>query len=160
MAKENQPMTQAVRALKKEGVKFQLRQYKYQEKGGTSVASAELGVDEHQVIKTLVMEDEKANPFLILMHGDREVSTKNLARILEVKTVRPCDPETANRHTGYMVGGTSPFGTRKRLRIYVEDSILDQPRMFINAGKRGLLAEMDPSELMRVLKPIRVKVAI
>jgi Cys-tRNA(Pro) deacylase len=119
-----------------------------------------LGVDEHRVVKTLVMEDETNSPFLILMHGDREVSTKNLARLLGVKTVRPCDPEAANRHTGYMVGGISPFGTKKRLRIYAEQSLLDLPRLWINAGKRGWLAEMSPSELTRVLNPIRVNVAV
>ena len=111
MAKDKLSITQAVRMLKENGAEFTLRTYKYEEKGGTPVASRELGVNEHQVIKTLVMEDDRKNPLLILMHGDNEVSTKNLARVLGVKSVEPCDPETAHRHTGYMVGGISPFGT-------------------------------------------------
>ena len=160
MAKEKLPITQAVRMLKENGAEFILRTYKYEEKGGTSVASRELGVNEHQVIKTLVMEDDRKNPLLILMHGDNEVSTKNLARVLGVKSVEPCDPETAHRHTGYVVGGISPFGTRKALKVYVEASILELPKIYINAGKRGLLAEMSPQELKRVLNPITVNVAI
>ena len=160
MDKEKFPTTQAIRVLRQHKVDFQLRPYKYEERGGTAVSARELGVDEHQVIKTLVMEDEKGSPLLILMHGDREVSTKNLARMLQVKSIQPCDPEVANRHTGYLVGGTSPFGTRKSLPIYVESTVLDLPRIFINAGKRGLLAEMAPAELKRVLKPIPVHVAI
>jgi Cys-tRNA(Pro) deacylase len=122
------------------------------------VASRELGVDEHGVIKTLVMEDERKNPLVILMHGDREVSTKELARILKVKAIHPCDPATANRHTGYVVGGTSPFGTRKRLPVYMEETILDIPRIIVNAGKKGLLAEIATADLMRVLKPVTVRV--
>jgi Cys-tRNA(Pro) deacylase len=160
MGKEKQPATQAIRTLKESGVNFLLRPYKYQEKGGTGVAARELGVDERQVIKTLVMEDEGGNPFLILMHGDREVSTKGLARFLGVKTVIPCDPEVAHRHTGYVVGGTSPFGTRKRLKIYVEASILELPKIYINAGKKGLLAEISPKDLEPVLKPVPVNVAV
>jgi Cys-tRNA(Pro) deacylase len=146
--------------LKEKGAAFTLRIYNYEEKGGTPAASRELGVDEHQVIKTLVMEDDRKNPLLILMHGDNQVSTKNLARVLGAKSVEPCDPETAHRHTGYVVGGISPFGTRKALKVYVEASILDLPRIYINAGKRGLLAEMSPQELKRILNPIPVTVAI
>jgi Cys-tRNA(Pro) deacylase len=160
MAKEKLPITQAVRMLKQNGAEFVLRTYKYEEKGGTAVASRELGVNEHQVIKTLVMEDDRKNPLLILMHGDNEVSTKNLARVLGVKSVEPCDPETAHRHTGYVVGGISPFGTRKALKVYVEATILELSKIYINAGKRGLLAEMSPQELKRVLNPIAVNVAI
>ena len=160
MAKDKLPTTQAVRMLKEKGVNFTLRTYNYEEKGGTSVASRELGVDEHQVIKTLVMEDDRKNAFLILMHGDNQVSTKNFARVLGVKSIDPCDPETAHRHTGYVVGGISPFGTRKPLRVYVEASIVALPRIYINAGKRGLLAEMPPLELKRALNPIEVNVAI
>ena len=160
MAKDKLPITQAVRMLKEKGTAFTLRSYKYEEKGGTPVASRELGVDEHQVVKTLVMEDDRKNPLLILMHGDNEVSTKNLARVLGAKSVEPCDPETAHRHTGYVVGGISPFGTRKALKVYVEASVLELPKIYINAGKRGLLAEMSPQELKRVLNPIPVKVAI
>ena len=139
-------MTQAVRFLKDKGTPFTPRLYNYQEKGGTEVAARELGVDEHLVVKTLVMEDEKGVPLLILMHGDKEVSTKALARTLDVKTVTTCTPEAANKHTGYIVGGISPFGTRKALRVYVEASILNLPRIFINAGKRGFLAEMSPAD--------------
>jgi Cys-tRNA(Pro) deacylase len=146
--------------LKENGVNFTLRTYKYEEKGGTPVASRELGVAERQVIKTLVMEDERKNPLLILMHGDNQVSARNLARVLGVKSVEPCDPETAHRHTGYVVGGISPFGTRKPMKVYVEASVLGLPKIYINAGKRGLLAEMSPQELKRVLNPIAVNVAI
>jgi Cys-tRNA(Pro) deacylase len=160
MAKDNIPVTPAIRTLKDHGVEFILRPYKYEEKGGTPVAARELGVDENRVIKTLVMEDETKNPFLVLMHGDREVSTKGLARHLRVKSVRPCDPETAHRHTGYLVGGTSPFGTRKALRVYVEASILELPRIYINAGKKGLLAEISPDVLKRVLDIAPVQVAV
>jgi Cys-tRNA(Pro) deacylase len=160
MTKDKLPITQAVRVLKDKGADFTLRTYKYEEKGGTPVASRELEVDEHRVIKTLVMEDDRKNPFLILMHGDKQVSTKTLARVLGVKSVEPCDPETAHRHTGYVVGGTSPFGTRKALKVYVEASVLELPVIYINAGKRGLLAEMSPQELKRVLNPIPVTVAI
>jgi Cys-tRNA(Pro) deacylase len=160
MAKDKLPITQAVRMLKENGVNFTLRTYKYEEKGGTPVASRELGVAERQVIKTLVMEDERKNPLLILMHGDNQVSTKNLARVLGVKSVEPCDPETAHRHTGYVVGGISPFGTRKLLKVYVEASVLELPKIYVNAGKRGLLAEMSPQELKRVLNSISVNVAI
>ena len=160
MSRDKLPITQAVRVLKENGVKFTLRTYKYEEKGGTPVASRELGVDEHQVIKTLVMEDDLKKPLLILMHGDNQVSTKNLARVLGVKSVEPCDPETAHRRTGYVVGGISPFGTRKPLQVYVEASILDLPRIYINAGKRGLLAEISPDDLKKVLNPTPVNVAI
>ena len=160
MAKDKLPITRAVRMLKENGVNFILRTYKYEEKGGTLVASRELGVPEHQVIKTLVMEDERKNPLLILMHGDNQVSTKNLARALGVKSVEPCDPEMAHRHTGYVVGGISPFGTRKPLKVWVEASILDLPKIYINAGKRGLLVEMSPDDLKKVLKPTPVNVAI
>jgi len=146
--------------LKEKGADFTLRTYKYEEKGGTPVASRELGVDEHQVVKTLVMEDDRKNPLLILMHGDNQVSTKNLARVLGAKSVEPCDPETAHRHTGYMVGGISPFGTRKPLKVYVEASVLELPMIYINAGKRGLLAEMSPDVLKKVLNPTAVNVAI
>jgi Cys-tRNA(Pro) deacylase len=160
MAKDKFPTTQAVRFLKGKGIPFELRLYNYQEKGGTKVAARELGVDEHQVVKTLVMEDDRHDPLLILMHGDKEVSTKALARTLGAKAVDPCTPEAANRHTGYMVGGTSPFGTKKALRVFVEASILDLPMIYINAGKRGLLAEMSPADLMKALNPTPVNVAI
>lgn len=160
MAKDKVPVTPAIRALKEHGVEFILRPYRYEEKGGTPVAARELGVAEHGVIKTLVMEDETGNPFLVLMHGNREVSAKGLARHLQVKGIKPCDPETAHRHTGYLVGGTSPFGTRKALKVYVESSILELPRIYINAGKKGLLAEISPEALKRVLDLTPVQVAV
>jgi Cys-tRNA(Pro) deacylase len=160
MAKDRFPATRAVRFLKNKGITFVLRLYSYEERGGTKVAARELGVDEHQVVKTLVMEDDSGSPFLILMHGDKEVSTKALARILDVKAVDPCTAEAANKHTGYIVGGISPFGTRKTLRVLVEASILDLPRIYINAGKRGFLAEISPADLKKVLNPTPVNVAI
>jgi Cys-tRNA(Pro) deacylase len=160
MPKDKFPATQAVRFLKDRGILFVSRLYNYQEKGGTKVASQELEVNEHQVIKTLVMEDDKGDPLLVLMHGDKEVSTKALARILDVKAVTTCTPEAANKHTGYIVGGISPFGTRRILRVFVEASILDLPRIYINAGKRGYLAEMSPADLNKVLNPTPVNVAI
>jgi Cys-tRNA(Pro) deacylase len=135
------------------------RPYKYEEEGGTEIAARALGVDEHQVIKTLVMEDDQKKPLIVLMHGDRQVSTKALARMIGVKSVIPCAPETALKHTGYRVGGISPFGIRKSLPIYVEESILSLPKIFINAGRRGMLCEISPTDLVRILKPILVRVA-
>jgi len=160
MGKEKIPVTTAIRELRERGVDHVLHSYHYEEKGGTEVAAKGLNVDEHAVIKTLVMEDEKGDPFLILMHGDRQVSTKALARELMVKMVRSCAPEVATRHTGYVVGGISPFGTKKSLTTYVEESILSLPMVYINAGKRGLLAEMPPGELIRILNPKTVNVGI
>lgn len=159
MSKDHFPATRAVRVLRDNKVDFVPRPYKYEERGGTEVAARDLGVDEHLTVKTLVMEDERKSPFIVLMHGDREVSTKDLARILGVKTVQPCDPATANRHTGYMVGGTSPFGTKKIFPVYVEQTILNLPVIYINAGRKGLLVEMKPADLVRILKAIPVKVA-
>ena len=159
MIKEKFPVTSAIRFLREHQIDFMERPYKYEEHGGTETAAKELGVDEHLVIKTLVMEDDKKRPFIILMHGDREVSTKELARVIGVKSVNPCDPQIALKHTGYMVGGISPFGTKKPLRVYVEETILGLPKIFINAGRRGLLVEMSPSDLAKTLKPIPVKVA-
>jgi len=159
MSKDHIPATPAVRALRENRVDFVPRPYKYEERGGTEVAARELGVDEHLTVKTLVMEDDGKSPFIVLMHGDREVSTKDLARILGVKTVQPCDPPSANRHTGYLVGGTSPFGTRKSLPVYVEETILSLPVIYINAGRKGLLVEMKPADLAKVLKLTPVSVA-
>jgi Cys-tRNA(Pro) deacylase len=159
MSKDHIPATPAIRALKENRVDFVPRPYKYEERGGTDVAARELGVDEHLTVKTLVMEDDGKSPFIVLMHGDREVSTKDLARILGVKTVQPCDAASANRHTGYMVGGTSPFGTRKSLPVYVEETILSLPVIYINAGRKGLLVEMRPADLAKVLKLTPVSVA-
>ncbi len=160
MSKEKIPTTPAVLALKAQAVDFTLHPYKYVEKGGTKVSAGKLGIDEHCVIKTLVMEDETAKPLIILMHGDREVSTKALARSLGVKSIAPCKPAIAQKHTGYQVGGTSPFGTRKIIPVYMEKSIADLPEIFINAGSRGLLAQMSPDDLVRLLKPAMVSVAI
>lgn len=159
MSKDHIPATPAVRALRENRVDFVPRPYKYEERGGTEVAARELGVDEHLTVKTLVMEDDRKSPFIVLMHGDREVSTKDLARILGVKTVQPCDPPSANRHTGYLVGGTSPFGTKKSLPVYVEETILSLPVIYINAGRKGLLVEMKPADLAKVLKLTPVSVA-
>lgn len=159
MAKDRTPVTPAILFMKKSGIKFTLRPYRYEEHGGTNVAARELGVEENMVIKTLVMEEDKGKPLIILMHGDRMVSTKSLARVIGVKTVSPCDPHVAEKHTGYRVGGTSPFGTKRPLMIYMEESIAALPKILINAGSRGLLAEMEPAELMRTLQPVSVKVA-
>jgi Cys-tRNA(Pro) deacylase len=153
-------MTPAVRVLKDKGADFTIRVYRYEEHGGTSVAARELNVDEHAVIKTLVFETDGRAPLLVLMRGDREVSAKQLARILGVKSVTPCSPAAAERHTGYQVGGISPFGTRKKLPVYMERSLADCPRVWINAGKRGQLAEMTPSELLQILEPVLIEVAI
>lgn len=154
MAKDKLPVTPGIRMLREGEIDFKERPYKYEEKGGTEVAARELRVDEHQVIKTLVMEDERRKAFIILMHGDREVSTKELARVLGVKTVTPCDTATAEKHTGYMVGGISPLGMRKPLPVYIEASILSLPKIYINAGKRGLLVELSPEDLSKALKPL------
>ncbi|MBM4352067.1 MAG: Cys-tRNA(Pro) deacylase [Deltaproteobacteria bacterium] len=159
MTKEKFPVTNAIRFLKEHQVDFIERPYRYEEKGGTEVAAQALGVDEHLTVKTLVMEDEKRLPLIILMHGDKEVSTRELARVLGVKSITPCSSETAFKHTGYMVGGISPFGTKKQLPVYVEETILNLPRIFINAGRRGLLCEMSPKDMVRVLNPIAVRVA-
>jgi Cys-tRNA(Pro) deacylase len=145
--------------LRENQVDFIEHPYKYEEGRGTEVAAKELGVDEHLVIKTLVMEDDQKVPFIILMHGDKQVSTKELARTIGVKSVHPCDPQVAFKCTGYIVGGISPFGIRKKLRVYAEETIFSLPRIFINAGRKGLLCEMSPAELIRVLKSIPVHVA-
>ncbi|WP_136513760.1 Cys-tRNA(Pro) deacylase [Geomonas edaphica] len=160
MAKVKLPVTAAIRVLRQAGVSFGEHPYQYEEKGGTAVSARELGVEEHCVIKTLIMEDESKAPLVVLMHGDRQVSTKELARAIGAKSVAPCTPDTANRHSGYMVGGTSPFGTRKQMPVYVEETILELPLIYINGGHRGFLVSMPPVELVRVLKPVTVKVGI
>lgn len=159
MARERLPVTPATRVLKTAGVEFSHHLYDYVEKGGTASSSRALGVDEHCVVKTLVLEDEGGKPLVVLMHGDREVSTRELARQLGVRSVQPCRPEVAERHTGYQLGGTSPFGTRKPLPVYVERSILALPRIYLNGGKRGYLVGLEPRELVRVLAPTPVEVA-
>jgi Cys-tRNA(Pro) deacylase len=160
MAKEKAPVTAAVRQLRSEKVTFSDHLYAYEEKGGTAASSRELGLDEHAVIKTLVMEDECSRPLIVLMHGDLQVSTKELARVIGVKQISPCSAETAQKQSGYLVGGTSPFGTRHVMPVYMEASIAGLPRIFINGGKRGYLVGMLPSELVRVLKPQAVTVGI
>jgi Cys-tRNA(Pro) deacylase len=152
--------TPATVFLEKHGVAYTEHVYEYVERGGTRVSAAALGVDEHAVVKTLVMEDEAKRPLLVLMHGDREVSTKKLARQIGVKRIEPCAPETAQRHSGCQVGGTSPFGTRKPLPVYVEKAILELPRIYINGGRRGFLVGIDPKELVRVLEPTLVEVGL
>lgn len=155
---EKYPITPAIRFLKSKNVDFIPHLYEYEEKGGTKLSSKKLGVDEHIVIKTIVLEDDNKKPLIVLIHGDMEISTKNLARFLNVKTVTPCSPDTATKHTGYLVGGTSPFGTKKNLPIYAEKTIFDLDKIFINGGKRGFLIEISPSVIKDLLSPILVEV--
>jgi Cys-tRNA(Pro) deacylase len=160
MSQQKSPVTQAIRALRAAGVAFSDHVYAYEDRGGTALSSLALGVDEHAVIKTLVMEDEGKRPLIVLMHGDRDVSTRNLARQLGVKAISPCSPAVANRHSGYLVGGTSPFGTRKAMPVYVERSILDLEKIFINGGRRGYLVGIAPQALLAVLDAELVDVAV
>jgi Cys-tRNA(Pro) deacylase len=160
MGKEKAPVTAATRDLRAHQVEFTDHLYEYEEKGGTAVSARELGVPEHAVVKTLVMEDESRDPLIVLMHGDLKVSTKELARIIGVKTISPCNPDTANRHSGYVVGGTSPFGTRKKMPVYMEETILELPLIYINGGRRGYLVGVAPEEVVRVLEPKLVRVGI
>ena len=152
--------TPATVFLKRHGVAYTEHEYDYVEHGGTEVSSRELGVAEHEVVKTLVMQDENGKPLLVLMHGDRTVSTKNLARQAGAKRIEPCRPDAAQRHSGYQVGGTSPFGTRKKLPVYLERSILGLAKIYINGGRRGYLVGISPAELSRVLQPTLVEVAL
>ncbi len=151
-------MTTAIRSLIEHKIVFTNHFYKYEEKGGTAVSSRELGVLEHHVIKTLIMETETRLPLIVLMHGDRQVSTKQLAREMGVKTVSPCDPDTANKHSGYMVGGTSPFGTKKKMPVFMEKTILELERIYINGGKRGYLVSVRPEDVVKVLSPRIVEI--
>jgi Cys-tRNA(Pro) deacylase len=151
--------TPAIHFLRKHNVPFTEHEYRYEEHGGTRVSARELRVDEHIVVKTLVMEDESRQPLIVLMHGDREVSTKQLARQTGRKAITPCEPGVAQRHTGYLVGGTSPFGTRKALPVFMERSILDLDIVHINGGRRGFLVALSPREIVRVLQPVLVEVA-
>src|SRR5450432_1887394 len=148
--------TPATQFLRRHGVSFTEHVYDYVEHGGTAESARQLGVPEHEVVKTLVMQDERAQPLIVLMHGDKQVSTKNLARGIGVKSVEPCKPEVAQRHSGYLVGGTSPFGTRKALPVYVEASVLELPRVCINGGRRGYLVGIAPSVLTELAnaKPV------
>ncbi len=159
MAKPDYPVTAAVRVLRELGVDFSHHPYAYEDRGGTAVSARELGVPEHAVIKTLVMEDDAKLPLVALMHGDREVSTKALARAIGFKTIAPCVPAVADRHSGYQVGGTSPFGTRKAMPVYLQRTIVDLPRVYINGGRRGYLVGMAPADLVRVLAPTLVDMA-
>jgi Cys-tRNA(Pro) deacylase len=160
MRSDNAPETPATKFLQQHGIAHSNHLYDYEEHGGTSVSSRELNVDEHAVVKTLVMEDETARPLIVLMHGNCKVSTKELARQIGCKKVETCKPEVANRHTGFLVGGTSPFGTRKKMQICIEKSILDLPLIYINGGQRGFLVGVHPHDLMRALSPTMVSVAL
>lgn len=159
MAQDKAPVTPAIRVLRQHGVRYDEHLYPYEEHGGTRRSAAHLGVDEHQVIKTLVMQDDRQQPLLVLMHGDREVSTQALARQLGRRTIAPCRPEVASKYTGYLVGGTSPFGLKQALPIFVESSILALSRIYLNGGKRGFLVALAPADLVRLLSPTEVSVA-
>ncbi len=152
--------TPATKMLAEHGVDYTEHVFAYVEHGGTQASSSSLGLPEHQIVKTLIMQDEKKSPLVVLMHGDRKVSTKNLARTLGVKNVEACAPAVAERHSGYQVGGTSPFGLRKSMPIYVERSVLELERIYLNGGRRGYLVGIAPSELVRVLAAQPVEVAI
>lgn len=151
MGQKKFPVTPAIRVLRSAAIEYEPHLYEYEEKGGTAASAKALEVDEHSVVKTLVMEDETKTPFLVLMHGDCEVSTKALARHLGVKTIQPCAPQVADRHSGYKVGGTSPFGTKRTMKVYVQRTILDLGRIYVNGGKRGFLVGIDPGDAARVL---------
>lgn len=160
MAENDIPMTLAIRALKDAKVAFEPRTYPFVMHGGTAQAAAALGVDHHATIKTIIMEDDAKKPFVVLMHGDKEISTKQMARVLGVKSCQTCEPETAQRHSGYLVGGTSPFGTRKRMRVFAEETIFPLPEIYINGGHRGVLVVIKPDVLDAVLHTAHVHVAI
>lgn len=153
-------MTLAIRMLLDNNVEFTPHLFPYEEKGGTAHSSKELGVPEHSVIKTLIMENDSKEPLVILMHGDMQVSTKNLARTIGVKSISPCKPEVADKHSGYQIGGTSPFGTKRKMPVYIEKTILDLDLIYINGGKRGYLVSINPQELIRLLNPTLVEVGI
>jgi Cys-tRNA(Pro) deacylase len=154
------PVTPAVRLLRERKIEFEPHLYPYEERGGTRHSAATLGVDEHAVVKTLVMETDGRKPLVVLMHGDREVSTKNLARAIGAKSVEPCDPQAAQKHTGYLVGGTSPLATRTRLAVYAERTIFELPQIYINGGKRGFLVSLNPRDLRALLAVEEVDVGI
>jgi len=152
--------TPAIHFLRRHGVEFGEHPYRYEDRGGTRVSARELGIDEHIVVKTLVMQDDQQEPLIVLMHGDREVSTKQLARQIGRKTVEPCAPAVVERHTGYVVGGCSPFGTRKELPVFIERTVLEIDRVYVNGGRRGFLVSLAPSEIVRVLGATGVDVGI
>ena len=159
--KDHVSETPATAFLKASGVAFTEHPYEYLEHGGAQHSAQVLGLDPFTVVKTLIMEDEKARPLVVLMHGNRKVSTKNLARQIGAKSVEPCKPEVANRHSGYLVGGTSPFGTRKQMPVYIEETILALPRIVLNGGRRGYLVGIEPEVCVRLLgaKPVRCALA-
>lgn len=156
---DHAPETPATKFLKSHRIPHSNHLYAYEEHGGTKVSARELNVDEHAVVKTLVFEDESAKPLIVLMHGDCKVSTRELARQIGCRKVEPCKPEVASRHTGYLVGGTSPFGTKKAMPICLEKTILDLPLIYINGGRRGYLVGVHPHDLLRALNPTLVEVA-
>lgn len=158
--KEHISQTPATQLLKQRGIVFSEHPYAYEEHGGTTVSARELGIDEHAVIKTLVMQDDAARPLIVLMHGDRKVSTKNLARQTGHKSIEPCKPDVAQRHSGYLVGGTSPFATKKTMPVYVEDSIFSLDKIYINGGRRGYLIGIAPQVLITMVAAIAVHCAI
>jgi len=160
MKHTNAPETPATLFLRRHQIDHSDHLYAYEDHGGTTVSARELNVSEHAVVKTLVMQDESAKPLIVLMHGDCKVSTKELARQAGCKRIEPCKPEVAQKHTGYMVGGTSPFGTKKTLPIFMEKSILSLPLIYINGGRRGYLVGVDPNDLIKILKPSIVEVAL
>ena len=160
MAVAKAPVTNAVRVLRTAHVDFAEHLYEYEERGGTRVSARELGVAEHAIVKTLVMEDDRREPLLVLMHGDMNVSTRGLARVCGARSISPCEPDLAQRHTGYRVGGTSPFGTRRPLRVFLQRSVLELERVYVNGGKRGFLVSLRPQDLVRMLQPVLVDVAV
>ncbi len=159
MGKSKEPVTAAVRVLRQAGVEFRGHLYRYVEGGGTTWFASESGVDEHLVIKTLIMEDEGKNPLIVLMHGDQEVSVKALARQARAKQIRPCDAEVVDRHSGYKVGGVSPFGTRREMPVFCEASVAELPQVFVNGGKRGYIISLPTRDMLRLLEPTLVNVA-
>jgi Cys-tRNA(Pro) deacylase len=157
---KNYPETLATKALKAAHVEFEGHLYDYEEHGGTRVSAEKLGVHEFAVLKTLVMQNEAKEPLIVLMHGTMSVSTKELARAAKCKSIEPCTPDAAQRHSGYLVGGTSPFGTKKRMPIFLEQTALALPRIWINGGRRGFLVSMEPQEMIRLLSPVLVSVGL
>lgn len=160
MAKEKYPVTPAVRVLRQHNISFEPFLYDYVEKGGAMHSSKTLGVDPHIVIKTIILENEKSVPCVVLMHGDKDISTKNLARETGFKSFIPCESDIANKHSGYLVGGTSPFGTKKQMQVYMQSTIAKLDDIFINGGKRGFLVKIKTADLIKVLRPILVDVAV
>ena len=155
----NAPETPATRFLRQQGIEHSCHLYEYEEHGGTAVSARELELPEHAIIKTLIMQDENASPLVVLMHGDRQVSTKQLARQAGRKRIEICPPAVANRHSGYLVGGTSPFATRKAMPVFLEKSVLDLPRIYLNGGRRGFLVGLTPGDLVRLLNPALIEAA-